>query len=97
MGKKLSLEEYLEIEKRHIDCAFDIITQSQCKYLTMGYTTGTYSGSDQQSVVNGLSSKYNYVYFPDSHSLYLVGEYYPVYIRKITMFKDFYFGTLNHK
>ena len=64
---------------------------------TMGYTTGTYSGSDQQSVVNGLSSKYNYVYFPDSHSLYLVGEYYPVYIRKITMFKDFYFGTLNHK
>lgn len=37
MGKKLSLEEYLEIEKRHIDCAFDIITQSQCKYLTIGY------------------------------------------------------------
>lgn len=36
-GKKLSLEEYLEIEKRHIDCAFDIITQSQCKYLTIGY------------------------------------------------------------
>ena len=37
MGKKLSLEEYLEIEKRHIDCALDIITQSQCKYLTIGY------------------------------------------------------------
>ena len=36
-GKKLSLEEYLEIESRYIECALDVITQSQCKYLTIGY------------------------------------------------------------
>ena len=36
-GKKLSLEEYLEIENRYIECALDIITQSQCRYLTIGY------------------------------------------------------------
>ena len=36
-GKKLSLEEYLEIENRYVECALDIITQSQCKYLTIGY------------------------------------------------------------
>ena len=64
---------------------------------TMGYTSETYSGSDQQSVYNGLSSIYNYVYFPDSKSLYLAGKYTPIYIRGINSYKDLYFGTLNHK
>lgn len=34
-GKTLNLEEYLEVENHYIECALEIITQSQCKYLTI--------------------------------------------------------------
>ena len=36
-GKIFTKSEYLEIEKRYIECAIDIISESQCKYLTIGY------------------------------------------------------------
>ena len=33
----LTAEEYLEVENRYIACVEDIVTSSQCKYLTIGY------------------------------------------------------------
>ena len=65
--------------------------------LAMGYHIDTYYGSDQWKVNNNQAAPYNYVYFPNSTSLYLAGEYNPVYIRHIRSYNDFYFGTLNHK
>ena len=65
--------------------------------LTMGYHIDTYYGSDQWKVNNNQASRYNYVYFPKSTSLYLAGEYNPVYIKHIRIYNNFYFGTLNHK
>lgn len=62
---------------------------------TMGYSTETYSRSDQWKVNNNIAPKNNYVYFPKS--LYLAGQYTPVYIRKIDSYQDFYFGILNHR
>ena len=64
---------------------------------TMGYSSDTYSRSDQWKVNNSIAPKLNYVYFPKSRSLYLVGQYSPYYIRKIEAYQDFYFGTLNHR
>lgn len=36
-GNMLTAEEYLEVENRYIACVEDIVTSSQCKYLTIGY------------------------------------------------------------
>ena len=44
-----------------------------------------------------IAKSNNYVYFPASKKLYHVGVYFPSYIRTILSYKDFYFGTLNHK
>lgn len=36
-GKVFTKAEYIEIERRYIECAIEIISESQCKYLTIGY------------------------------------------------------------
>ena len=36
-GVILTEEDYLEVENNYINCVIDIITQSGCKYLTIGY------------------------------------------------------------
>lgn len=36
-GVILTKDDYLEVENNYINCAVDIITQSGCKYLTIGY------------------------------------------------------------
>ena len=65
--------------------------------LTMGYHNDTYYRSDQWKVNTNQASLYNYVYFPKSTSLYLAGEYNPIYIKHIRSYNNYYFGTLNHK
>ena len=64
---------------------------------SMGYDGNNYAGSDLYYLHNGKSPKYNYVYFPDYKSIYLVGWVQPVYIKHISNYKGFFFGTLNHK
>ena len=64
---------------------------------SMGYDGNNYAGSDLCCLHNGKSPKYNYVYFPDYKSIYLVGWVQPVYIKHISNYKGFFFGTLNHK
>ena len=46
---------------------------------------------------NGGQPRYNYVYFPKTGHLFHVEYYAPRYIKTINSYKDFYFGTLNHK
>ena len=36
-GVTLTEDDYLEVENNYINCAVDIMTQSGCKYLTIGY------------------------------------------------------------
>ena len=70
---------------------------------SMGYNSPTITpGSDYQHVYNdvnfnGAKARISYVYFPISKRLYNVGYYGAEYIRKITSFKGFYFGTLHHR
>lgn len=47
--------------------------------------------------VNGKQTRYNYVYFPKTGHLFHVEYYAPRYIKKVDSYKNFYFGTLNHK
>ena len=47
--------------------------------------------------INGRQTRYNYVYFPMSGNLYHAEFYKPRFIKRITNFHQFYFGTLNHK
>jgi len=46
---------------------------------------------------NGSTARKSYVYFPNSSRLYFVGYYEPRYIRSINNYRQFYFGTLNHR
>ena len=61
---------------------------------SMGYGAIQYY-TDLRKVELGQSPKYNYVYFPKSHNVYSVNPSYPVFIRKATSEKSFYWGTLN--
>ena len=47
--------------------------------------------------INGRQTRYNYIYFPMSGNLYHAEFYKPRFIKRITNFHQFYFGTLNHK
>ena len=53
--------------------------------------------ADMSKVRNNQAPFYNYVYFPVSKHLYNVERERPRYIRSITNFKDFFFGTLNDR
>ena len=70
---------------------------------SMGYWyNGTYPAGDWENVIkdvnsNGYQTRMNYVYFPISTRLYHVGYRGAAYIREISNYKKFYFGTLNHK
>ena len=63
---------------------------------SMGYGANQYY-TDLRKVESGQSPRYNYVYFPESHNVFLVNPSYPVFIRKVTSVKSFYWGTLNTK
>ena len=68
---------------------------------SMGYGTYHYP-SDQKNVIkdvkqNGRITRKSYVYFPNSSRLYYVGYYNASFIRPISSYKSFYFGTLNNK
>ena len=70
---------------------------------SMGKESGKSPDGDWENVINDVNSNYritrmNYVYFPNSSRLYFVGYYGPQYVRTINKsYKQFYFGTLNHK
>lgn len=65
---------------------------------TMGYDDGWIQyGNDRQKVYWGVVPMYNYVYFPKSKTLYNVEYHNPRYIKRITIYTEFYFGTLNYK
>ena len=53
--------------------------------------------TDMAKVRLGLAPVFNYVYFPISGHLYNIERTMPQYIRTITNFNDFYFGTLNDR
>ena len=63
---------------------------------SMGYGSNEWS-TDQRNAINGLSPKFNYVYFPLSGNIYQVQPYEPLFIRKASSYKSFYWGTLNVK
>lgn len=63
---------------------------------SMGYGAAQYH-TDLKKVEWGQSAKYNYVYFPESHNVFSVNPSHPVFIRKATSVKSFYWGTLNTK
>ena len=55
------------------------------------------SGSDWQAKINGYRPYYFYAYFNDSKRLYHIGYYDVKKTKAISSYKDFYFGTLNHR
>ena len=68
---------------------------------SMGYWPDGYAGDARKARrdirANGISAEKNYVYFPNSSHLYFVEYYNPRYIRSINNYRQFYFGTLNHR
>ncbi len=70
---------------------------------SMGYTVnvemanGDYYNVIRDIIRNRQQTRLNYVYFPTSSNLYHV-EYPRIrFIRKVSSYKSFYFGTLNHQ
>ena len=68
---------------------------------SMGYFDNILLG-DRKSVVkdvdvNGKQTRYNYVYFKNTGHLYHVEYYRPRFIKSVSNYRQFYFGTLNHK
>lgn len=47
--------------------------------------------------VNGMQTRYNYVYFKSTGHLYHVEYYMPRFIKSVSNYRQFYFGILNHK
>lgn len=66
---------------------------------SMGYPTPShyYFDGDAINARRNLRPRYNYVYFPNSGNLYLVGKERPSFIRSVSNYRSFYFGTLNTK
>ena len=68
---------------------------------SMGYGATQYD-NDQNKVKrdinqNGIKSRKNYVYFPNSGRLYNVGYNNAIFIKNVRSYKSFYFGVLNKK
>ena len=68
---------------------------------SMGYYDDILLG-DRANVVNdvdanGKQTRYNYVYFKNTGHLYHVEYYKPRFIKSVSKYRHFYFGTLNHK
>ena len=68
---------------------------------SMGYGATQYD-NDQNKVKrdinqNGINSRKNYVYFPNSGRLYNVGYNNAIFIKNVRSYKSFYFGVLNKK
>ena len=66
---------------------------------SLGYPMKRYDFpmGDYLKVKRKESPRFNYVYFPVSKRLYNVEIKGPIFIRNISSYKDFYFGTLNIK
>ena len=66
---------------------------------SMGYWDDGMAGDRRNAVqdvrMNGKQTRLNYVYFPMSSRLYHVEYSRPRYIRTISTYRSFYFGTLN--
>ena len=68
---------------------------------SMGYGATQYD-NDHNKVKrdinqNGIKSRKNYVYFPNSGRLYNVGYNNAIFIKNVRSYKSFYFGVLNKK
>ena len=68
---------------------------------SMGYGATQYD-NDKNKVKrdinqNGIKSRKNYVYFPNSGRLYNVGYNNAIFIKNVRSYKSFYFGVLNKK
>ena len=63
---------------------------------SMGYGSN-FAISDLKSVKWGQSPEYNYVYFPLSSNIYQVKMPKPIFIRKATNNRSFYWGVLNNR
>ena len=68
---------------------------------SMGYGATQYDNDKNKVKMdinqNGIKSRKNYVYFPNSGRLYNVGYNNAIFIKNVRSYKSFYFGVLNKK